>query len=86
MRGSQNVKGIRGSIPGKNKKLHSSVQDTSPMGTISFSRGEGGGGGEAVGAWNWTPSSTEAKNEWRFISAPPHNFLILIQTILHVMT
>jgi len=40
MRGSQNVKGIRSSIPGKDNKLHSSVQDTSPMGTVSFSRGE----------------------------------------------
>ena len=41
MHGSENVKGIRGSIPGKEKKRQSSVQDTFPVGTVSFSPGGG---------------------------------------------
>jgi hypothetical protein len=48
LHGLENAKGIRGSIAGKDKNLHSSVQDNFPMGTVSFSRGEGGG--EAVWA------------------------------------
>jgi hypothetical protein len=38
--------GVRGSIPGKDKRLYSYVQDNFPMGTIAFPEG----GGEAVGA------------------------------------